>query len=105
MDLIAKQAWTASSGAGGLTALYLPLPPSYSVMYVECSTLATTNSFFFQSAQESSGPWFNELSTVVAVNTSTRLGMRVTGPIGPYVRPFIGTGSSGVYRFEFIGVG
>lgn len=105
MDLIAQQGWTSTGSSGGLAALRLPLPPSYSVLYCDFSTLATTNSFALQSALESSGPWLDEVSTSISTATSTRLGIRVTGPIGPYVRPILKTASTGTYNLMFLGVG
>lgn len=105
MDLIAKQAWTSTGSSGALATIELPIVPTYSVLYIDFSTLATTNSFALQSALASSGPWFNEGSTDISTAISTRLALRVTGPVGSFVRPILKTASTGAYNFQFIGVG
>ena len=105
MELIAKQAWASEGTSGGLAELYLPMTPAYCVLYVDYSTLKDTQSIEFQSAQNSTGPWLAELSTVMATAVSTRHGMRVTGPVGPWVRPYLKSASTGTYHFEFLGVG
>ena len=106
MDLIVKQGWTSSGASGGLSAILLPTPPTYSVLYVDHSTIATTQSFSLQSAKGSTGPWVNEASTSISTTVgSTRNLLRVTGPLGPYVRPYLHTASTGAYNLEFIGVG
>ena len=103
--LIIKQVWTFSTAAFTGAAVELPCENvSQSVVYFRCSTLATTQSFNFESAQNSTGPWVTEASTAVPVNTSTNFGMRITGPVGPFVRPRILTASSGDYLATFIGV-
>lgn len=104
MNPIVNQVWTATGSSGGLTAVQLPIPPAFSVLYVDHSTLATTQSFSFQSARESSGPWINEGSTAISTASSTRLALRVTGPVGPWVRPYLHTASTGEYGFQLIGV-
>lgn len=105
MDLLVKQAWQSTGSSGGLPAIELLLSAAYTVMYVDHSTLATTQSFSFQSAQESSGPWFLEGSTQLSTATSTRFGLRVTGPVGPWVRPYLHTESTGLYNVILLGVG
>ena len=103
-----NQAWivngTVSSGA--LTALEVPGENiAQAVVYVDFSTLATTQSFQFQSAQDSTGPWFVEASTVMPTgNVSTRFGMRIQGPIAPFVRPRLLTNATGNYNIMFVGV-
>lgn len=99
--LLVKQAYTSTGGTtGGLGngALELPMPPSYSVLYCAFSTLATTNTYALQSAQQSTGPWFDEGSTAISTAISTALALRVTGPIGPFVRPQLKTISTGQYN-------
>ena len=108
--LISKQGWTidrsAAASSGAQAAVEMPTENvTQAVMYVDHSTLATTNSVSFQSAQQSSGPYFIEGSTQLATgNVSTNFAMRVTGPIGPFVRPYVHTASSGGYDFLLIGV-
>lgn len=106
MEQIVKQAWASTGSSGGMAAIELIHCPSYAVMYIDHSTLATTQSFSFQSAQESSGPWFIEGSTqIAAANASTRFAMRVTGPIGPWVRPYFHSASTGNYNIILLGGG
>ena len=106
MDLIVKQGWVSTGSSGGLAAIHVPCQPSYSVLYVDHSTIATTQSFSLQSAKESSGPWLNEASTSISTTAgSTRNALRVTGPLGPWVRPYFHTASTGTYNLEFLGVG
>lgn len=99
--LLVKQAFISSgtTGALGSTYIELPMPPTYSVLYAAFSTLATTNTFALQSAQRSSGPWFDEGSTAISTAISTALAIRVTGPIGPFVRGQTKTVSTGAYDF------
>ena len=103
--LIIKQVWTFSTAAfTGATVELGSENVSQSVVYFRCSTLATTQSFNFESAQASTGPWVTDASTAVAANVSTNFAMRITGPVGPFVRPRILTASSGDYLATFIGV-
>ena len=105
MALITKQAWTSTGTSGAMTAIEVPESPNYAVLYVDHSTLATTQSASFQTAQNSTGPWFIEGSTqIAAANATTNFAMRVTGPIGPWVRPYLHTSSTGSYDFLLIGV-
>ena len=113
MDILVRQNWNlaadvSSAGMQGGTnasAIEVPLTAQYHVMYVDFSTLAPSNSLQFQAAIESSGPWFAETSTQLSTAISTRLGMRVSGPVGPLVRPFFGTVATGVYHVTYIAVG
>lgn len=105
MDLLVKQAWLSTGSSGGLPAVEMPFSAAYSVMYVDHSTLATTQSITYQSGLESTGPWFLEGSTGMTTVASTRLIMRVTGPVGPWVRPYLHTASTGTYNIILIGVG
>lgn len=108
--LVIKQTWTidraTAASSGGQTAIELNDNVTDAVMYIDHSTLTTTNSFSFQSAQQSSGPWTIEGSTVTgaAGTASTNFALRVTGPVGPWVRPYLHTASSGGYDFLLIGV-
>ena len=113
MDILVRQNWNlaadvSSAGMQGGTAVLaieVPLSAQYHTMYVDFSTLATSNSLALQSAIESSGPWFAETSTQLSTAISTRLGMHVSGPIGPYVRPFFGTVATGTYHVTYLAVG
>lgn len=110
MDLLVKQTWTvdrSAAAASGVmaSAIEVPLGMAYASIYLDCSTLTSTQSFNFESAQESTGPWFIEKSTAIAVNTSTRFLMNVVGPVGPWVRARLLSASSGTYHVLFLGVG
>jgi hypothetical protein len=100
-----KQSWTSTGSSGGLAAVELRDPPAVLVLYVDHSTLATTNSLTLQSAQNSTGPWTAEATQniVAGGNVSTRHALRVAGPVGSYVRPYLHTASTGTYHFELIG--
>ena len=115
MSLIVKQAWafasTITNGPNLSSASQIGTVVAIDgenigqgVVYLASSTLATTQSFVFESAQASTGPWFTEASTAYALNVSTAFGMRIQGPIGPFVRPRILTASSADYNVLFIGV-
>lgn len=99
-------AWTDSTigeSSGGLTAVTIPFPPVNSVLYIQHSTLATTNSVSFQTAQQSSGPWFGEASTGLSTAVSTQIALRVTGPY-MIMRPYLHTVSTGAYRLRLLAV-
>lgn len=93
--------WTSSGSSGGLTAVELPFPAMASALYIQYSTLATTNSVLFQTAQQSSGPWFDEASTTISTAVSTQSVLRVTGPFS-LMRPYLKTASTGTYRFRLL---
>lgn len=96
--------WTSTGSTAALTAVQVPDGVLYSALYVQSSTLATTNSFEFQTAQESTGPWFIEASTAVAAS-ATALGQAVLRLTGPYLfmRPNFKTASTGTYTIRLIG--
>ena len=95
--------WTSSGASGGLAAVRVYGPVSQSALYCQFSTLATTNSVSFQTAQESSGPWFTEASTSISTLAAGQFVLRVTGPYD-YMRPYIHTESTGTYQLRLIGV-
>ena len=105
MDLLVKQAWSSTGASGGLAAIEVPNGMHQTVLYIDCSTLATTQSASLMAAQRSTGPWFVEASTQIATAVSTGFGLRVTGPIGPYVRPYLHTASTGTYGFTLTSIG
>ena len=102
--LTVKQAWASTGSSGGLTALEIPDPHQFTNFHIAHSTLATTNSVSLQTAQQSSGPWFIEGSTQLSTAVSTAFVMRISGPVGPWVRPYIHTASTGQYDFMLIGI-
>ena len=99
-----KQTWTSTGSSGGLTAIEMPDPAELLVLYIDHSTLASTNSISLQSAQNSSGPFFIEASTVISTAVSTGFALRVTGPMAPWVRPYLHAASTGIFNFTLIGV-
>jgi hypothetical protein len=100
-----NHSWTTDgASSGGLTPVQLFFPPQQSVMTCAHSTLTSTQSWSFQTAQESSGPWFVEASTSIAVNLSTAESLRVTGPY-VWARPYLHSASTGTYAFRLVGVG
>lgn len=105
MDLMLKQGWTSTGTSGALSAIEAPAGMAYATFYVDCSTLTTTQSISLQAAQASSGPWFIEASTQIAVNISTAFGMHITSPVGPFVRPYLHSPGTGFYNILLVGVG
>lgn len=106
--VVINHGWASTGSSGGATnleAVHLPSPPAYSVLMVEASTLASTQSFSFQVAQHSSGPWFTEASTSIAAdaNNAAQATLRVTGPY-PWMRPRLNSASTGIYNVRLIGV-
>lgn len=97
--------WTSTGTSGGLTPVYLAAGCDLSVLYVECSTIASTQSVQFQTAQNSSGPWFSEGSTSLAISaTATQAAaLRVSGPY-KWMRPYINSASTGTYNFRLVAV-
>lgn len=95
--------WESTGSSGGLTARTIPFPAIEAVLYIQYSTLATTQSASFQTAQQSSGPWVIEASTVMSTAVSTQHALRITGPFN-IVRPYLHTASTGTYRFRLIAV-
>lgn len=95
--------WTSVGTSGGLTAVELRFPPIESVLTVQHSTLASTQSFRFETAQESTGPWFTEGSTAISTGAAAQVALRVTGPY-KWMRPFLQSASTGTYQFRLVGV-
>lgn len=96
---------TASSVGSTFTPIQLPFGAVESVLYLTASTLATTQSFTFATAIDSSGPFVAEASTSIAANgTSGSIArLRVTGPY-PWMRPQLNTASTGTYVFRLVAV-
>jgi hypothetical protein len=93
--------WQSTGSSGGLTAIRLDGFQAQSVLQIQYSTLATTQSVSFQTAQESTGPWFIEASTSISTAASTCINLRVTGPF-TWMRPYLHTASTGTYQFRLI---
>jgi hypothetical protein len=99
------QSFSPDGSSGPTAAIKVHSPPSYTAMYVQCSTLASTQSFEFQTAIESTGPWFVEGSTALAATNSVSAAavLRLTGPYG-YVRANLKTNSTGTYLIRILAV-
>ena len=95
--------WTFDGTSGGLTPVEVQFPPTESALFVQNSTIATTNSFSFQTAQASSGPWFTEASTSVSTLAAAQTVLRVTGPY-LWMRPYFPTKSTGAYTVRLLAV-
>lgn len=94
--------WTSTGSTVVFTPVSVPDGVIESALYVSFSTLATTNSVEFQTAQESTGPWFTEGSTGLAL-AGGQVVLRLTGPF-LHMRPQLKTSSSGAYTLRLIGV-
>lgn len=96
-------AWTSSGSTAALTPVHVQFGAIESVLYVQNSTIATTNSFQFQTAQDSTGPWFVEASTACGgdANLAGQAALRLTGPYR-WMRPQLKTASTGTYTLRLI---
>lgn len=100
-----NHSWTSTGGSGGLDPVRVAAGAQYSALYVQASTIATTNSFTFQTAPQSTGPWASEGSTSVSAdaNGGSMNVLRLTGPY-EWMRPYFPTKSTGAYIVRLIGV-
>lgn len=94
--------WTSTGSSGGLTPVEVRSGVMQSALFCQTSTLASTSSFSFQTAQESTGPWFTEGSTSLSTALAQQAVLRVTGPYA-WMRPFIHSASTGTFQFKLIG--
>lgn len=94
--------WTSTGSTAVLTPVRVPDGVIESALYVQFSTLATTNSVEFQTAQDSTGPWFTEASTSISTALSGQVVIRLTGPY-LYMRPQLKTVSTGTYALRLVG--
>lgn len=95
--------WTSDGSSGGLTPVHLAAGCMESVLKVQFSTLASTQSVSFQTAQESSGPWFTEGSTSISTAVAGQVALRITGPY-KWMRPYLHSASTGTYRLRLVAV-
>ena len=95
--------WDSTGSSGGLSAHEVPFGAIDSVLYCQTSTLATTSSYRFETAQDSTGPWFTEASTSLSTGAVQQAAVRITGPFR-WMRPFLQTASTGTLRFRLISV-
>lgn len=100
-----KHSWSHDGTSGGLTPVPAEDGVLESVLYVQTSTIATTNSFVFQTGFSSTGPWASENSTSISADGSggSLDRIRVTGPY-PWMRPYFPTKSTGTYTIKLVGV-
>ena len=108
MGLILSQVWTSTGSSGPVGTVECRHGVRDITCYIAHSTIITTNSFSLQSAIESSGPWFVEgstqLSTGNAAAASTSFRLQITGPVGPWIRGYLHTASTGTYNVLVIGL-
>ncbi len=98
-------AWTSTGTSGGLTPVFLAAGAIQSVLTIAASTIASTQSVSFQTASESSGPWFTEASTGLGVSATLPQAavLRVTGPY-KWMRPYLHSASTGTYNLRLTAV-
>lgn len=98
--------WTTDGSSGALTAVEVASAAIHSALYLQCSTIASTFSYAFQTAPSSAGPWVTEASTsasATAAATSQDV-LRLTGPY-QWMRPYFVTKSTGTHIVRLIAVG
>jgi len=98
--------WTHDGTSGGLTPVQVQGAALHSALYLQCSTIATTFSYQFQTAPQSTGPWVVEASTAASATASATSQdvLRLTGPY-EWMRPYFVTKSTGTHIVRLIGVG
>lgn len=98
-----NKVWTSSGSTAALDPVQLQFAAANSALYVQNSTIGTTNSVQFQTAQESTGPWFTETSTGLNgdANVKGQTVLRLTGPY-LWMRPQLKTISTGTYILRLI---
>jgi hypothetical protein len=101
MMLEIDHTWASSGSSGGLTPVYLAAGCAQSVLYIACSTLASSQSVSFQTAPESTGPWFTEGSTSISTALAQSAAIRVTGPY-KWMRPYLHSASTGTYNLRLV---
>jgi len=107
MGLIFKQVWTSTGSSGPIgNAVKCSHGVQNITAYLAHSSLgANSQTFLFQTAMESSGPWFTEGSTVCSSgNVSTTFRLQITGPVAPWIRGFLSSGSTGNFTLLAIGM-
>lgn len=95
--------WTSTGSTAAFTPVAIPDGVIEAALYLQCSTLATTNTVEFQTAQESTGPWAIEASTTISTLAAQQIVLRLTGPF-LYMRPNLKTVSTGAYTLRLLGV-
>jgi hypothetical protein len=98
--------WDFDGSSGGLTAIQVGSACLHSALYLQCSTIASTFSYQFQTAPSSAGPWVVEASTSASATASATSQdvLRLTGPY-EWMRPYFVTKSTGTHIVRLIGVG
>ena len=103
-----RKVWTSAGSSGGalaMTAVDAGGLMTHSVLLCQASTLASTQSFSYQIAQASTGPWLTEASTSIAASsvTGAQAALRITGPY-TWFRPVLNSASTGTYQFTLVAV-
>lgn len=94
--------WSSTGTSGGLAAVHVQAAVRDSVLYCHHSTLASTQSFGFQTAIASTGPWYTEGTGAVSTALNGLVAVRVTGPY-VFMRPYLNSASTGTYTFRLLG--
>jgi hypothetical protein len=99
--------WDFDGSSGGLTAIQVGSACLHSALYLQCSTIASTFSYQFQTAPIVGGavggrkPRRRPRATASATSQDV---LRVTGPY-EWMRPYFVTKSTGTHIVRLIGVG
>lgn len=93
--------WTSTGSSGGLAGVHCQAGAVESALYVQFSTLASTQSVSLQTAQESTGPWFTEASTTISTGAAGQVVLRLTGPY-LWARPYLHSASTGTYTIRLL---
>lgn len=98
--------WTTDGSSGGLAPIQVQCAAIHSALYLQCSTIASTFSFQFQTAPSSNGPWVVEASTSASATASATSQdvLRLTGPY-EFMRPYFVSKSTGTHIVRLIAVG
>ena len=94
--------WTSTGSSGGLTPLHVSWSPTQSILYVQHSTLASTNTVSIRTAPASTGPWAIEVSQQTSTAVVAQHAMRFTGPY-KWIQPYLHGPSTGTFSFRLIG--
>jgi Zn-dependent M28 family amino/carboxypeptidase len=103
--ILLNQKWHSTGSSGPVaSAIFLQSPVRDIALFINHSTLASTQSCSLQSAIESTGPWFVEGSTqIAAANASTGFKLAAQGPTGNWIRVYLHSNSTGDYDFQLVG--
>lgn len=104
-NLEINHVWTSTGSSGAVgTPVEVKWPTMENVVTVQFSTLASTQSWSVQLAQDSTGPWFTQASTSISTGISDQIALRWTGPWIGWARVYLNSASTGTYQFRFMGL-